>query len=452
MLLVLVDTLRTDHLHAYGYTRHTSDQIDELAATGWLFENHLASSAQTVPSTLSLMLSRHPAEHGFRHLGIGHFSRHRPQYPEAFLFLAEVFAEAGYATAGFMSNPFLQRQNGFAQGFDTFFYSNHSGDELTTAALTWLRQHQPLNQPFFLYLHYFDVHAPYLPPEAFRDRFPRPPEGHALHENGRIDDVRPEDLQASVALYDGEIAFVDAQIGALVAELATLGLRERTWIAVTSDHGEEFLDHGGLGHGTSVYGELIRVPLVLAGPNLPEPGRRIHRLTHHIDLAPTLLALAGLDRPPEFRGSALTGPAAEVSAPQFAFAEDGPWLAVHSPQQQLKLIVNRRTGAREIFDLGDKLDQQPLAPAACEPSDRARLLEQARWYTKLERLPHQSHAASPALHPTSKQAEESAPTHDWSPDERERLKALGYVDEAGEAEQGAADGLLPDPGSPILSR
>ena len=89
VLLVLVDTLRADHLHAYGYPQSTSDEIDALATQGWLFENHLASSSQTVPSTLSLMLSRHPAEHGFLHLGIGHFTRNRPRYPEEFLFLCK---------------------------------------------------------------------------------------------------------------------------------------------------------------------------------------------------------------------------------------------------------------------------------------------------------------------------------------------------------------------------
>jgi len=138
VLLVLIDTLRQDHLHLYGYERRTSDWMDALGTEGWVFENHVASASQTVPSTLSLLLSRHPAEHGFVHLGPGHFSRNPPLYPEEFLFLAEVFQEQGYATAGFVGNPFLNHENGFAQGFDKLFNVRRD-EELTHAATDWLR-------------------------------------------------------------------------------------------------------------------------------------------------------------------------------------------------------------------------------------------------------------------------------------------------------------------------
>ena len=401
VLLVVIDTLRADHLHLYGYPRRTSDHIDALGATGWVFERHIASSGQTVPSTLSLLLSMHPAEHGFLHLGYGHFAKNRPRYREGLLFLAEVFAAAGYRTGGFVGNPFLQRENGFAQGFERFVYSDASGEMLTKESLVWLSERDPGSRPFFAYLHYFDVHSPYDPPGEYHDRFERPADGRYVHRNGPAPETNEADLLASVALYDGEIAYVDDQIGGLLAALERMGERENTMIVVTSDHGEEFLDHGGLGHGTSVYGELVWVPLIVAGPGITGSGRRITHLTRHLDLAPTLLALAGIPSPSSFRGGALT------SAPGPAFADDGPWLGVYASDR--KLILDRKTGDVTTFMLHDTLDQRPLE----DPSATRALLEHTRWYAALER---------------AEAAGSEAGKVEWSQEEIERLRALGYAE------------------------
>jgi arylsulfatase A-like enzyme len=154
--------------------------------------------------------------------------------------------------------------------------------------------------------------------------------------------------------------------------------------------------------------------LVLAGPGLANPGRRIDQLTHHIDLAPTLLALAGIDRPAEFRGGMLTKPVPD------AYAEEGPWLAIHSQEQLLKLILNRQTGASEMFAMADKLDQKALEPQS-RLADRERLLERARWYAGLKPLQQMF----PPSESTPKSDEESS--NDWSPAERKQLEALGYA-------------------------
>jgi arylsulfatase A-like enzyme len=154
--------------------------------------------------------------------------------------------------------------------------------------------------------------------------------------------------------------------------------------------------------------------LVLAGPGLANPGRRIDQLTHHIDLAPTLLALAGIDRPAEFRGGMLTKPVPD------AYAEEGPWLAIYSQEQLLKLILNRQTGASEMFAMADKLDQKPLEPQS-RLADRRRLLERARWYAELKPLQR----VLPPSESTPKSVEESS--NDWSPAERKQLEALGYA-------------------------
>ena len=254
VVVVLIDTLRADHVGFGGYQRPTSPALDALAAESWVFERHVASASQTVPSTLSLMLSLDPSEHGFRHERNGHFQEHPPRYPEAFVFLAEVFAEQGYATAAFVGNPFLQRKNGFGQGFERLVYSGGRGEELTGHALEWLDEQAPGGRPLFLYLHYFDVHWPYDPPEPYRSRFRPSGPRRLVYVNGPAPDVTPEELAFTRAMYDGEIAYVDDQVKRLLGALSARGLRDDAIVAVTSDHGDEFLDHGGLGHGTTVYG------------------------------------------------------------------------------------------------------------------------------------------------------------------------------------------------------
>jgi arylsulfatase A-like enzyme len=402
VLLILIDTLRKDHLHLHGYERKTSDTIDALAAEGWVFENHIASASQTVPSTLSMLLSQHPAEHGFVHLGPGQFRRHRPRYPEEFLFLAEVFRDAGYATAGYVGNSFLKRENGFAQGSGTFLYSEGRAETLTKPSLRWLgeRASEP-ERPFFLYIHYFDVHWPYEPPPAYRNRFSRPEGGQPVYNNGPFPGAKPEDVVATISLYDCGIVFIDDEIARIPGALERLGLRDGTVIVVTSDHGDEFLEHGGLGHGTTVYGELIRAPLILVYAKQLPPGRRVAYLTPHVDLAPTLLELSGIDKPPEFRGLTLFEPARR------AFAENGPWVAVYSEDRNL--VFNRQTGEIKIFEANDELDQRPLPEAAGQTT----LLKHLEWYRRLSRDPQVPTAG--AVPP-------------WSQEELNRLRALGYVD------------------------
>jgi arylsulfatase A-like enzyme len=215
-----------------------------------------------------------------------------------------------------------------------------------------------------------------------------------------MQDVRPEDLAASIALYDGAIAYVDDQIGRLLDGLSRLGRREHTIVVVTADHGDEFLDHGGMGHGTTVYGELVRVPLVISAPWILGAPRRIATLSRHVDLAPTLLDFAGVARPAEFRGKTLLEPA------PVAFTEDGPWRGVYANGH--KLVVNTKTKARQQFGLDDVRDQTPLGG---DPDPA--LVDQLAGY---ERVRDARKARGHA---------EGGPS--WSPEELERLRALGYA-------------------------
>jgi arylsulfatase A-like enzyme len=403
VLFILIDTLRADHLRVYGYGRATSPAIDALAAEGWLFEQHVSSASQTIPATLSMLLSQHPVEHGFVHREDGQFAKNRPQYPDALLFLSEVFSAAGYATAAFVGNPFLTRENGFAQGFDEFFYSEGRGALLTAAGVRWLEERADRSRPFFAYLHFFDVHWPYDPPPAYRRRIGPPAHGRPVYTNGPAPTAKRADVEAAMAAYDGEIAYVDDQVAKLVEALSALRLRDDTIIVVTSDHGDEFLEHGGLGHGTTVYGELVRVPLVLVYPPAFAGGRRVTHLTRQIDLAPTLLETAGIDSPPRFRGHSLAEPAAR------AFAEAGAWNAVYAGDR--KLVVNEETGVVELFDAGDHSDAHPLLPG----ENRDDLREHLLWYRRLERS-----VVTPASG--------AGPAAAWGPEELERLRALGYAE------------------------
>ncbi len=399
LLLVVIDTLRFDHLSLYGYERPTSPQLEQLAARGWVFDRHVSHGAQTVPSTLSILLSRLPTEHGFVHRYDGQFAKSRPVYPQEFVFLAEVLMEHGYRTAAFVGNPFLSSSNSFDQGFGHFQHAVNEDRFLVDGALSWLRENAARrDSPFMVYVHLMGVHWPYAPPRALAERYRKAGAGRLVYRNGPAPRVRPQDLHYTVASYDAGINVADAQVGELVSELQELGVAQNTIVVVTSDHGDEFLEHGGLGHGTTVYGELVRAPLVIVYPGKLEPGRRVSQLTQHLDLAPTLLSLAGIEKPESFRGGSL------FEEPEIVFCEEGPWRAVYAEGH--KLTWNVETGDSELFAAGDALDQAPLD----DPAREAELRAHFETYRQLETS--QGRAAR---------------AHDWSKTELESLRTLGYV-------------------------
>jgi arylsulfatase A-like enzyme len=403
VLLVVVDTLRKDHLHLYGHPQPLSPVIDALAAQGWAFENHFTHATQTVPATLSLLLSRLPADHGFSPPDPKIFARERPFYPAGFLFLAEVLRDAGFTTAGFTANPYLTRDNGFDQGHATFASLPGPGEAINAAAIQWLGAWgKERSKPFYLYLHYMDVHQPYLPPERFRERFVSARGGVMLDGSRPIALADPRDLAYSNSVYVATVAHVDDLIGEILRELDALGVRDSTIIVVTADHGEEFGEHGGIGHGRTLYGELVRVPLVIAYPPKLEPGRRIAHLSQHIDVAPTILRLARIEKPSAFQGNSVLEPVDRI------FLEIGPWRGVVTNDG--KEVWNRSSGEQKVFALGDELDRTPLD----DPALAASLRVQLEPYLALEAR------RDPAL-------EAKRVGASWSKEETERLRALGYV-------------------------
>jgi arylsulfatase A-like enzyme len=403
VLFVLVDTLRADHLSCYGYERETSPRVDALAREGWLFENHLAHAGQTVPSTISMLVSKYPAEHGFVHLGDGHFARNPPYFDDELVFLAEVFERAGYRTGGFVGNPFLKRKTNFAQGFERFMHSRGRGSEHVSAALDWLLDgdDEP-DQPYFVYLHLMDVHSPYRPPAEYARLFTGPSDGRLLYRNGPAPEMRPADLAVTTAAYDAGIRYVDDLIAGLLERLEEAGLLDDTIVVFTSDHGDEFLEHGGLGHGTSVYGELVRVPLILHAPGRLGAPQRVAHMTQHVDLAPSLLELVGIAAPAGFRGRSVFEPASVV------YAENGPWRAVWNAAG--KLVVQLDEGRFELYGADDPLDQRQLD----DPELRATLGPLLDTYVQVG-------AARGA-------GSEALDARAWSGEELDRLRALGYAE------------------------
>lgn len=295
IVLYLVDTLQADHLGCYGYARDTSPAIDAFAREAVVFENAIAQSSWTRAAVASILTGLWPPIHG---------ANKRSQVLDSdAVTLQELLREHGYRTAALVSNPNIDPKFGFDQGFDDFIQlgdRDAEGTEVVEAALRWLDERPDPSQPFFLLVHTMDPHAKYDPPSAYRQRLaPQVPEGLFYAPGVRVREQRPgrqgplgiEDVRA---LYDAEIAFNDDAFRALRRGLEERGLYQDAVLGVLSDHGEEFLEHGWIGHGKELFRESMRVPLVLRLGRATVPGR-VRTPTQHIDLLPTLIEAAGLE-------------------------------------------------------------------------------------------------------------------------------------------------------------
>lgn len=321
VVVVLADTLRADHLSLYGYARRTSPRLDHLARRrGVVFENARAQAPCTFPSVNSMLTSRSP----LRFVGAA------PQVlsiPKELPTLATILAAAGYATAAVSASPVVRAtpssenpHGGFGAGFDTFDESCYWADArcVTRAATRALSR---LREPFLLYVHYLDPHDPYRPPDGFARRFAGEPQSEKGREFVVGGDPTPvaariresldpglgdDELAYFIGLYDDEILFWDRQAARLIDELEHRKLPGRTVVAIVSDHGESFLEHGQIKHCRSLFDTEIRVPMVLLAPDAAP--RRVAAPVANLDLVPTLLDLAGISEvPPELEGRSLRG-------------------------------------------------------------------------------------------------------------------------------------------------
>jgi arylsulfatase A-like enzyme len=373
VLLVLVDTVRADHLGCYGYPLPTSPFIDVLARRGVLFERATSPASQTVPATLSLLSGVYPQRHGNQYYPQTGSVRlpaagARPKAPPELPLLAEHLAQRGYRTGAVVGNPWLRPEYGFARGFERYEHlpvarrsriRAQQVNEVARAILgDWRRER------FLLYLHYMDAHGPYIPGERFRAAFAPSEPGQGVYRNGPAPDVSPQDLAHTRGLYDASIRELDEALAELWAYVGDLGIADDTLLVLVSDHGEEFHEHGGLGHGFTLYQEMLAVPFLLVHPALAP--RRLPEPVTTLDLLPTLLALVAGESIPGVDGvslaPALLGEPSSAAGDRVLLAELGFSKAARRGDH--KMI--RSPGHVQAFDLAaDPAERQPLsAPAA----------------------------------------------------------------------------------------
>ncbi len=475
-VIVSVDTLRADRLGCYGngmWNRSPSPAADALAEKGLLFEKCFVPRGQTHPAIASLLTGKYPITHGLRENGQKPEPRHGS--------FVELLAERNYATAGFAANlgAFTLRNPPrpawWTRGFETFgdgYAGNPAGeigsvfqhqrlwdDRVEKQALQWIADHgKRRGRPFLLWVHFYDVHKPYFPDRSYPDFYPEydgglktgeragghgasPDPAAALKAgiNGATINNQPlsgEDHRYVLACYDAGVAGVDARIGRIFDALEKLGLMENTWTIYTSDHGEELGDHNNYYyHGASIYDSVLRVPLIVAGPGV-SCSARTDALVQNLDLAPTILELAGVPAPKEMEGVSFLEPLLRSGAGEGGAGGKGRRFAVAEWRDLIYSISDGRSkyilnpkgacpvkppwdlrnpgaagfiyGVEEFYDLvRDPREGNNLVDQRREDSERLKK-ELRRWLD--EHGPKTSYR----------------PGH-FTPEERENLEALGYI-------------------------
>jgi arylsulfatase A-like enzyme len=422
-VLVVVDTLRADRLHFAGYEKEISPNFDALRAESTYFPNARATSSWTLPSTMSLLVSQVPSQHGITKWS----SLVDPEQTT----LVELLHDAGYRTGGWTANLLLTEERGFVQGFDSFELVHHpewhfgipgnsphafaSGDDLTSRALAWLEE-RPLPKddvPFFLYLHYMEPHTPFLCPPGAGDAC----RSTAAILNRRLTSAN-WDFTATQdsfieGFYDADVRRMDEALGHLYGQLKERGSLENTWLILTADHGEMLGEHDLYVHGRALYEETLRVPLLFRPPS--GRGAVVETPVSLIDVAPTILDLAGIQPPPSFKGRSLRGALRKGPLEDRPLvAELFPVLDEPPPRHRHLLSVTRGTtklvlgidGKLERFDLAnDPKEETPL------PADMA----------ELKALLAEADVAFSHLEASSET------TPELSPEMVEQLKGLGYI-------------------------
>jgi choline-sulfatase len=461
VILIQGDTLRTDHLDAYGYERKTAPTLRRLAGEGAIFRNAVTQTSWTKAATPSIHTSLYPSTHGVHAIP--------DRLPSSAATLAESYREAGYATVSFSSVAFTGAFTNLHQGFEELHEAESTvgragpkgaktSREYVDRLVEWLDDHRDV--PTFVWLHVFDPHAPYEPNRPF-DTTWADPKGRAEYERqmevlkkvvkdpfmaGRgmatPDELREAKIDPEAFIryskdwYDGSILGMDTELARLVERLDELSLRDRSVLAFYADHGEEFHEHGRMWHGQGVYGEMIRVPLILWAPGRIPAGVDVQEPVQLIDVMPTLLDLSGLRVPKGAQGQSMrpllvkAGGAGVVSAQggwqrRPLVSEKQPMGGSEHPRAsesyaimdgKYKLVHNvaRPPGIAEfeLFDfIADPHDQKNLAGEQKEVVAKlSRELEAWKKMAKGARLPSDSEA-----------------TKGMSAEQLEQLRSLGYV-------------------------
>ncbi len=428
IVLISVDTLRADHLSSYGYERETTPEIDRrLADAGTLFADCTSAAGSTLASHMTMFTGVEPSVHGSRESAAG-----GPSLPR----LASYLRNSGYWTVGLAESGWMSATFGFDRGFDRYDeqFGASEGLYVPGAAAETLGEAERLldelsDRRFFAFLHTYQVHEPYDPPEAFADFFAEPVAGDA--------EVLPA-IAAARRAYDQEIRYTDSLVGRFLEALAARGLEENTVVVLTSDHGEEFGEHGHVSHGLHLYQEIVHVPLLVRGPGVAA-GARIEDNVGLVDLAPTLLDIAGAPELaeasgrsllPYLRGERLAGADERVFVSEHwgVFAK-----TVHGMQAGLKPPTwALRKGSRKMVSENGRLRGRrwDCYDLDADPQEKTMLADCAPLRTLLEEWPARAAARRKQLAagneaaPAGSTAEAAA----VPPEIRQRLRELGYVE------------------------
>jgi len=378
VLLIIVDTLRADRVGVYGSPRPTSPHLDTLAARGVRYDRAYATSPWTMPTVASVLTGLLPGSHGVTHV--------RRKIPDAADTLAQLLKAQGFETTGIVGNILLTEEHGFQQGFD--HYDSHAANGhrfistplVTTSTIAALERHAQSSAPFFLMAHFFDPHYDYLPSDGVDWAPERAGRLDASVEIVSIRDDRAsltrEEISFLTDLYDEEVWATDQGIGRVLSALDRLGLREDTLVIALADHGEEFMEHGWLGHTRSMYEEVVRVPLIMAGPGVPE-GAVVTSPVGLTSITPTILErVQGTVQQGRFQAGPLPVSNPEKPEPVFIEVDFVPINEISEVKRahltsivgaRSKAIRDEKTGSVEIYDLStDPLEQHDLAPTQPE--------------------------------------------------------------------------------------
>jgi arylsulfatase A-like enzyme len=330
VIVLLVDTQRADALTTYRQSRVQSPQIERFARESVVFERCQTPANWTKPACASVLTGLHPLSHRALTESAALSSSSR--------LCSETFQAAGFQTAALIANGYLAAEFGFNQGWN--LYRNYIREQLPTIAervfgdaLSWIEQNR--SQRMFMYLQTIDPHVPYDPPaEDLRIYDPAPYEGPVvprstgnLLEEFKREQVQlaPRDRERLRALYDGEVTYHDRQFGRFIDRLRELGLLDSTLIVLTADHGEEFFEHQSVGHGHSLFQELLHVPLIVRLPGQAPEGRRLTQPASLVDIVPTVLEAAGIERSAEIEGRSLLSEVRGGASPVLAAAFSSAW-------------------------------------------------------------------------------------------------------------------------------
>ena len=410
IVVITLDTLRSDRLSCYGSRQVATPNIDAFAAEGVRFTNAASTVPLTLPAHASIMTGLYPPAHGVRE-NVGYvLGEHIPT-------LAELLRNGGWATGGFVSAFVLDHQWGIGRGFDRYFDDfdlrgvemagaanmgsvQRDGAETVAAAVRWLDQ-RPADRPFFLWLHLYDPHEPYTPKEPFRSRYPGRP-------------------------YDGEVAYTDSLVGDFRRALEARGLLDDALVVITSDHGEGLGDHGEDFHGFFVYDTTVQAALIVRLPSRADAGRVVDQPVSHVDLLPTILELAGLPAPEKVQGQSLVpllaGRDVEWERPVYS---ESLYALLHYGWAPLRAI---RTDRYKLIDV----PRAELYDLRKDPSELTNLHD---------REPDQARALAAALDDLRSRIDTGERPGATGPEIDEetlaKLRSLGYV--AGQGGAGVAD-------------